>query len=150
MKGYRLGFDMWALGLFLALMLPNFFWLAFPAPQDVLRGESATPALDAFASVCQFLAVGLMCLPLYKERREKRPFGPWAKAALGCLCLYWLGWVFYYRGLASPVVILLLTLPPCLALFFYTLHQKNPFAAVPAVLFTLCHLIYAAVNFLLP
>ena len=36
MKGYKLGFDPWALCLFLALMVPNFFWFAVPAPWDVL------------------------------------------------------------------------------------------------------------------
>lgn len=150
MRGYRLGFDPWALCLFLALMAPNFFWSAVPAPCDVLRGESATQALDSFASLCQVLSVGLMCLPLYKGQREKRAFGPWAKAALGCLCLYYLGWAFYYRGLAAFWVILLLTLPPCLALLSYILHRKNWPAALPAALFTVCHLVYAAVNFLLP
>ena len=137
MRGYRLGFDIWALGLFLALLLPNFFWSAVPAPCDVLRGESATQALDSFASLCQVLSVGLMCLPLYKGQREKRAFGPWAKAALGCLCLYYLGWALYYRGLAAFWVILLLTLPPCPAVLYPAPEKlarrpaRCPFHGVP-------------------
>lgn len=150
MKGYRLGFDPWALCLFLALMAPNFFWFAVPAPWDVLRRESATQALDSFASLCQFLTAGLMCLPLYRGKREKNSLGPWARAALLCLCLYYLGWALYYRSLAAFWVILLLTLPPCLALLSYILHRRNWPAALPAALFTVCHLVYAAVNFLLP
>lgn len=46
----KLGFDVGGLVLFLALMLPNFLWFAIPAPNDVLRAESATPVIDAIAS----------------------------------------------------------------------------------------------------
>lgn len=36
-KNYQLGFDPWGLALFLTIMLPNFVWFAFPAPNDMLR-----------------------------------------------------------------------------------------------------------------
>lgn len=47
MKQYRVGLDAWALLLFAAVMLPNVFWFAFPAPNDILRQTSKTPVLGA-------------------------------------------------------------------------------------------------------
>ncbi len=31
---YKIGFDIWGLTLFLAIMLPNFIWFAVPAVND--------------------------------------------------------------------------------------------------------------------
>ncbi|MBQ3581185.1 MAG: hypothetical protein II975_09380 [Bacteroidales bacterium] len=42
----------------------------------------------------------------------------------------------------NPTVILLLTLPPCLAFIFYAISRRNMLALNPAVGFTICHLIY--------
>ncbi len=47
LKQYRFGFDPWGLLLFLLVMLPNFIWFAVPAPDDILRVDSATPVVDA-------------------------------------------------------------------------------------------------------
>lgn len=146
LKNYRLGFDPWALALFSALMAPNLFWAAFPAPADVLRKPSATPALDALASACQMLAIAALIL---LRRKEGLPtLSRWAGAALGFLLLYYLGWALYYQGQAGPWAILLLTLPPCLSLLSFCLARKNLPALVPLAVFTACHLVYGAVNFL--
>ncbi len=57
LKQYRFGFDPWGLLLFLLVMLPNFIWFAVPAPNDILRADSATPVVDAIGSVFQVLTV---------------------------------------------------------------------------------------------
>ena len=36
-KHYRLGFDIWALILFLAVMIPTIIWAFVPAQDDILR-----------------------------------------------------------------------------------------------------------------
>ena len=41
-KKYKMGFDVWALVLFIAIMIPNIIWFAIPAPNDILRTESIT------------------------------------------------------------------------------------------------------------
>ena len=69
---YRFGFDVWGLILFLLVMLPNFIWFVFPAPNDVLRAESATPVVDMIASVCQVLTVACLCFVIKLETSKLR------------------------------------------------------------------------------
>ncbi len=52
-KKYKMGFDMWALVLFIAIMIPNIIWFAIPAPNDILRTESITKIPDTIASISQ-------------------------------------------------------------------------------------------------
>lgn len=59
---YRLGFDIWAIILFLVIMIPNFIWFVVPAPNDVLRGESITGTMDTVASIAQAIMVATLCL----------------------------------------------------------------------------------------
>lgn len=148
MKSYKLAFDPWGLLVFLLIMLPNFFWFAFPAPNDVLRQESVTPVLDGIASVCQVLVVAALC-DIVNRTRTKLRFTPLIVASLCCGGLYAAGWMFYYAGFAGLHVIVLLTLPPCLCFFFFALDRKNDIAVIPIVVFTVCHLIYSIANFMI-
>lgn len=59
-KKYKITVDIWAILLFLAIMLPNFIWFVFPAPNDILRAESITPVLDEAASISQVLFVAML------------------------------------------------------------------------------------------
>ena len=61
-KCYRFGFDPWGLGLFLLIMLPNLAWFALPAPNDILRAESAAPLLDGLGQCLQIIMVAALCL----------------------------------------------------------------------------------------
>lgn len=148
MRKYRFAFDLWGLLLFLLIMLPNFIWAAVPAPNDILRGESYTPIIDSIGSVCQVLMAAALCLLV---NRERGPLGPTRLilTAGGCVLLYYAGWVCYYLAFAGPPVILLLTLPPCLAFGFFAYDRKNAVAMLPIAVFTIYHLIYAAANFIL-
>lgn len=51
LKKFRIGFDVWALVLFLIIMIPNFIWFTVPAPNDILREESVTVVVDMIAVV---------------------------------------------------------------------------------------------------
>ncbi|MDE6673598.1 MAG: hypothetical protein K2K19_02115, partial [Acetatifactor sp.] len=57
-----MGFDIWGLLLFLAIMLPTFIWFMVPAPIDILRNPSVTPAVDTVASVFQVIMAAAICL----------------------------------------------------------------------------------------
>ena len=46
-------------------------------------------------------------------------------------------------------VILGLTVPPCLVFFFFALDRKNMIAVIPIFVFTVCHLVYGIVDFLI-
>lgn len=70
-------------------------------------------------------------------------------AVVCCLLIYFTGWIFYYKGFVGPPVIVCLTVSPCLAFVLFAINRKNFFAAVPAVVFMICHCIYGIVNFIL-
>ena len=144
---YRFGFDIWGLILFLLVMLPNFIWFAVPAPNDILRTQSIMPVVDILSSVFQVLTVACLCFVIRKERSEFR-FSPLVVAATACIAAYYIGWLLYYAGITAPWVILLLTLPPCLAFLLFAIDRKNLPAVVLAAGFAACHCVFGAVNFI--
>ncbi len=147
-KKYKLRFDIWGALLFLIIMIPNFIWFAVPAPNDILRQESITPIVDTIGSVCQIIFVAALCIVINKERDSIR-ISPLLISSAVCIGLYFLGWVLYYNGIVNPMVIIYLTLPPCVAFILFALDRKNFIALIPAACFTICHLIYGIANFIL-
>ena len=145
---YRFGFDVWGLIFFLLVMLPNFIWFGVPAPNDVLRAESATPIVDTVASVFQVLTIACLCFVINKERSQLR-FSPLVIAAIVCVAVYYAGWASYYLGIANSLVIIILTIPPCLAFILFAADRKNLPAVVFATAFAVCHLIFAIINFII-
>ena len=146
LQNYRFGFDIWGLLLFLLVMLPNFIWFAFPAPNDILRTQSVTPVVDIIGSVFQVLTVACLCFVIRKERSKFR-FSPLVVATIACIAAYYTGWLLYYAGITAPWLVLLLTLLPCLAFILFAIDRKNLPAVVSAVGFTVCHLFFSIVNF---
>lgn len=144
---YRFGFDFWGLLLFLLVMLPNFIWFAVPAPNDILRTDSVTPVVDAVGSVFQVLTVACLCFVIHKSRSKLR-FSSLIVATIICIAIYYIGWVLYYTANVSPIVILLLTVPPCLAFILFAADRKNLPAVASAAGFTVCHLIFGMANFI--
>ena len=147
MKNYEVRFSIWGVVLFLAIMLPNLIWFAIPAPNDVLRMESQTEVVDTAASVCQMLFIAALCVTANKDSVPLRATAL-IIGVIVCTALYYFGWVLYYFGLTNPPVILLLTVPPCVAFLFFAYDRKNYLALIPAVIFSVCHLFYGAVNFI--
>ena len=146
-RQYRLGFDIWGLIVFLAMMLPTVVWYAVPAPVDVLRAESRTPVVDMAGSILQVLSIACLCC-LINKGRGKFSFSLPVALMLACILLYYLGWILYYSGIAAPPAILLMTIPPCAALILFAIDRKNLPAIVFATGFAVCHLIFAVVNFI--
>lgn len=146
-KHYRFGFDIWALVLFMAVMIPTIIWAFVPAPNDFLRIESVTPAVDTIASVLQFMAIVFLCVVNNKEAEKVRLSHLVSLSGL-CILIYYAGWVLYYCGIIAPWVILLLTIPPCLALILYAADRKNLPASILAIGFAICHMVFAIVNFI--
>lgn len=147
MKKYRFGFYIWGLVLFLAIMVPNFIWFAVPAPHDILRQPSVTPAMDTIASACQVLMAAALCLLKRNESQRLKKSPLLLSCLISCL-LYYGCWGFYYGGMVHKLVLLGLTIFPCLAFLLYTVDRKNFIALVPTSLFTICHLLYTTLNFL--
>lgn len=143
-----MGFDVWGLLLFVVVMLPNIVWFAVPAPNDVLRTNSSTPLLDTAASVLQVLTIACLCFVVNKES-GKLYLSPLIKATIACVVFYYGGWGLYYSRVIGSGVILLLTVPPCLAFALFAIDRKNLPAAVFAIGFAVCHFIFAIINFML-
>lgn len=148
LKKYTFGFDVWGLLLFIIVMIPNFIWSAVPAPNDILRSGSITEAIDMLASVCQVLMIAALCILRNKESK-KICLSPLIITSAACCLLYYAGWIVYYTGTVNTIVILALTLPPCLAFLFFAIDRRNGIAAALITVFTICHLIYGTVNFII-
>lgn len=147
-KKYRFGFDIWGLVLFLIIMIPNFIWFVIPAPNDILRTNSITEIPDRIASVCQGFMIAALCI-LINQERKKLSITPFIIAMITCCLLYFISWIIYYQGIVNTLVILGLTIPPCLAFLFWAIDRKNGIAVIPISIFTICHFIYAMVNFII-
>lgn len=136
---FRFCFSWHGLALFFLVMLPNFFWFAVPAANDVMRAESGTPELDAAASIFQVLLVAALVFLAYDGAG---PF-PRKKALLwstgAALAGYYAAWGCYYLGFAGLPVILALAFLPCLAFGLFAFDRKNWVALAAAVVFALCH-----------
>lgn len=147
-KKYALCFDGYGLLLFLMIMIPNFIWFAIPAPNDILRTDSVTGIFDTVASVCQVLMVAALCICRNKESQKLR-VTPYITVVMCCCLLYFASWIVYYIGVVNGIVILGLTIPPCLAFLFFAIDRKNGIAMIPISVFTICHLLYGIVNFII-
>lgn len=144
---YRMGFNIWGLILFVVIMTPNVIWALCPAPNDVLRGESITEITDMIGSICQIVMIASLC-GFINRSCGKLKLTFYIVITLIASVLYFAGWVLYYIGLSNWIVILLLTLSPCMAFFFFSLDRKNVLALAATIGFTICHLIYAFQNFI--
>lgn len=147
LRSYKFGFDLWGLLLFALIMLPNIIWFVFPAPNDILRNGSVTPIIDTIASVFQVIMVAALCAVINKEAPRPMKTGLEAGVIIS-VALYIIGWVIYYNGFASPVVILDLCIAPCAAFIIFSVARKNIAAALSAIVFMICHLTYGIVNFI--
>ncbi|NMD38493.1 MAG: hypothetical protein GYA87_07435 [Christensenellaceae bacterium] len=146
-KKYKFGFDIWALLLFLIIMVPNFIWLAIPAPKDILRVDSTTKTIDTITAVFQFVMIASLCF-IKNSKCKKISINPLIVSAIFCCVLYYLSWLAYYNGFVGTIIILGLTVPPCLAFLLYAMDRKNIIAIISVLFFTVGHLIYAVVNFI--
>lgn len=148
LKKYKFGFEPWGLFLFIIIMIPNFFWFIFPPREDVLRTDSATKIIDVIVSVFQVLMIATLCTLKNKESKKIR-LTPCVIITAVCYLLYIIGWIFYYCGITGKSIIFVLTLTPYLAFLFFAIDRKNRIAIIPVSVFTLCHLVYGMVNFVI-
>jgi len=145
-KKYRIGFNLWGLVLLTSIMIPNFIWFALPASNDILRTESVTAALDTIASVCQVIMITAQCMVINRNCK-KISLTPFVIAML-IFCLFYFGaCASYYKGITNSLVILDMYIAPCLAFLFFLLTEKYDCCST-ADYFSICHLIYGIINFI--
>jgi hypothetical protein len=128
--------------------VPYFFWLAAPAPNDILRVTSSTPIADNLAQIFQIIL--LVALVFCINTTSLKPMPLIGKVlTLACCVVYYIGWFLYYLSVMNTGVVLILTLVPCIAFILFAAKRKNFPAIFSASCFMLCHLFYAFVNFIL-
>ena len=144
-RRYKIGFNLYGVLLFAAIMLPNVIWAFVPAENDVLRSESVTPALDIAASVFQFLTVAAVALIVYGTFKSgKIPF----IIALIPTAAYYVCWAIYYFAAPYGALLVFMAVLPCLALILYALFEKNYVGAALGAVFMILHIVSTCLNFL--
>lgn len=145
---YRFGFDVWGLVLFFIIMIPNFIWFAVPAENDVLRTESITPVIDMIASIAQVTMIITLCI-IKRSDNDKPGKRSLLLIIVLLVVLYGLGWIAYYMGNIGLLTILDLCIAPSLAFIVFAIYRRNYPALILAMIFTVCHVIFGMVNFII-
>ena len=148
LEKYKFNFQIWSLIVFLIVMIPNFIWFIIPAPNDILRVTSITPKVDLIASVFQVIMVAVLCV-INNKTVDNIGFSKWIIACISSCVLYYISWILYYLGITNAIIILGLTIPPCLVFLFYAIDRKNYLAIGPAIIFLACHLVYGIANYII-
>lgn len=144
---YKIGFDYLALIIFAVIMIPNIFWFLVPAKNDYLRIESVTPVIDLIGSIFQVIFIAALC---FINPKKKSKNGTLLIASWCCIIFYLIVWIFYYIGIGNKIsIILALSVAPCVTFLLYEFCVKNYFSIFPTIAFTICHIIFAVVNFII-
>lgn len=144
---YKFGFDFLAIIHIFFIMIPNIVWALVPAKNDYLRTESVTPIIDLIGSIFQVIFIATLCFIVPKDKSKNKTLliTSWC-----CIIFYLIIWILYYRGIGNIIsIILSLSIAPCMAFMFYELGVKNYLAIFPTAVFTICHIIFAVVNFMI-
>lgn len=129
-------------------MIPNFIWFAIPAGNDLLRSESITQTIDVIGSIFQVMMVMALCV-IKNKQYEKPMKKPYFEGIIIAVVLYYIAWCAYYLQMVNTATIIILCIAPCLAFIIFSIIKKNLVALMTALAFTICHLIYGLVNFIL-
>ena len=145
---FRLGVDLWALGLFVLLMIPNVIWWCWSPGYDILRNvESKTVAMDVFAYIFQAVSIAVLVFVVRREQARIKPDEMFFMFTVLSLFLYYAAWVFYFCAYVNVAVIIFLAVFPCTALGCFAALRKNWIALLPVVLFFAWHLASTLINY---
>ena len=147
LKNYRLSFDF--RGIFSADCdyAPQFCLDTASVP----RGSSAAEQPDALTGPGHFRNSdpdgGSPCFLINKTFHR-----PVEQRNLIGICtaviLYLFGWIFYFMGFTGPLVIITLSVSPCLAFLLFAWGRKNGFGVLFSFLFLILHTLRGILNYL--
>lgn len=143
---YYYSFDWKALIFIILMHIPSVLWAVLAGADDPLRVESLTTEFDIAGLIAEILMICSL-IGLRSTREAEYPLLPVIVATILCAVAYYAGWGMYLMGHQGHLVITALAVSPCLALAGYSIFRRNHIALVLSVIFTMCHLIYAVVNF---
>jgi hypothetical protein len=134
------GFSLMGLILYALQLLPNIIWAIKPPANNVLsKNSSPNPVVNTIEQVFGIATVVLLVLVVNKsgERGSSLFFG----LAILFLIGYYIAWVFYYKGVVSPwlLIIGIAAMPP-LYFFFAGLWLENYIALITCAIFGITHI----------
>ena len=147
-KEYQFGLNVFAIILFVLVMIPNLIWFFVPSQNDVLRNESVTKILDVFGSIFQVFTVAALCA-FRNEKAGKLQISLLFITSLLCLLFYYVFWILYYCNYTHAAVLIGLSIFPCASFLLYGKKKKNYIALIPAFVFTVLHSVSTIINFII-
>ncbi len=148
MKNYVFGFSLMGLMLYALQLLPNIIWILTPPANNVLtKNSSVYPILNIIEQVFGIMTVVLLILLINKG--DGRNSNLYIGLAILFLVGYYIAWIFYYKGVVSPWLLItgIAAMPP-LYFLFAGLWMKNYVALIPCVIFGVAHITNTCSNYL--
>lgn len=145
---YTFGFSPICLLLYLLQALPNIAWILSPPENNVLaKNRSSVPLFNWVEHVFGILTVALLVLLVNEDGGKSSIL--FIALALLFLAGYYVSWLFYYKGVVNPwlLVIGLAGMPPfyflCIAIW-----MKNYVAVISCIIFGAAHIAITCKNYL--
>jgi len=140
MGNYVIGFSLIGLILYVLQLSPNIIWMLAPPANNVLtKNSSPNPLMNIIEQVFGIATVALLILLINKsgERNSNIYIG----LAILFLAGYYVAWIFYYRGMVSPwlLIIGIAAMPP-LYFFFAEIWLENYIALMSCAIFGVAHI----------
>lgn len=150
MKNYKFGFSLKCLLLYLLQLFPNIIWMLFPPENDILAGNSASYEIfNDNEHIFGILTIAILILVMNKSSKKTKYTNIFKGLAFLCLAGYYISWVFYLSGAASPWLLVLgiAGMVP-FYFFFIGLWQKNYLVLIPCIIFAITHIAITCSNYL--
>jgi hypothetical protein len=148
MRNYGFGFSLTGLILYALQLCPNIVWMLAPPANNALAGNSsAYPILTITERVFGIITVALLILLINKSGGKNSSL--YIGLAILFLMGYYGAWIFYYRGVVSPwlLIIGIAAMPP-LYFLFAGLWLKNYTILAPCIIFGVAHITITCSNYL--
>ncbi|MCE7698202.1 MAG: hypothetical protein K8E24_004990, partial [Methanobacterium paludis] len=148
MINYVFGFSLMGLILYALQLFPNIIWMLAPPANNVLtKNSSAYPILNIIERVFGIMTVALLILLINKGGGINSSL--YIGLAILFLVGYYIAWIFYYKGVVSPwlLIIGLAAMPP-LYFLFVGLWMENYVVLIPCVIFGITHIKITCSNYL--
>ncbi|AEG18215.1 hypothetical protein [Methanobacterium paludis] len=148
MINYVFGFSLMGLILYALQLFPNIIWMLAPPVNNVLtKNSSAYPILNIIERVFGIMTVALLILLINKGGGINSSI--YIGLAILFLVGYYIAWIFYYKGVVSPwlLIIGLAAMPP-LYFLFVGLWMENYVVLIPCVIFGITHIKITCSNYL--
>lgn len=148
MKNYKFGFSPTGLILYALQLLPNIIWMLVPPANNILaENTSAYPILNIIEQAFGITTVAMLILLINKGGGKNSKL--YIELAILFLAGYYIAWIFYYIGVASPwlLIIGIAAMPP-LYFLFVGLWMRNYAVLIPCVIFGVAHITITCSNYL--